>query len=101
MNIKARRKELGITQEKLAELVNLSYQMVKDIEGCRTWVSDTTLQSLAKVLEVEVYELLYPRPSTGAIDQNYDFFSHLVGRFHTTIKADIEQRMDEFFGKLL
>jgi hypothetical protein len=41
-NIKVRRSELGLTQEKLAEMVDLSYQMLHDIEGCRTWVSDKT-----------------------------------------------------------
>jgi transcriptional regulator with XRE-family HTH domain len=99
-NIKARRGELGFTQEKLAELVNVSYQMIHDIEGCRTWVSDKTLQSLSAALEVDIYELLCP-PAAGHTDRHKGQFSPpLVERLHKTIKSDIDRRLDEFFGKL-
>ena len=59
-NIKKERKKLGLTQEKLAEIAGLSAQTVNDIEGCRMWVSDKTITRLARVLNVEVYELLVP-----------------------------------------
>ncbi|GHT98457.1 hypothetical protein FACS1894142_4800 [Spirochaetia bacterium] len=98
-NIKVRRTELGLTQEKLAELVDVSYQMVHDIEGCRTWVSDKTLQNLSKALGVEIYELLCPPSTHGAYDQRGDFCLHLVERLHKTMKSDIDRRLDEFFGK--
>ena len=57
-NIKVKRGELGLTQEKLAELVNVSYQMIHDIEGRRTWVNNKTLQSLSKASRVEIFEFL-------------------------------------------
>jgi len=95
-NIKVKRKELGFTQEKLAELVDVSYQMVHDIEGCRTWVSDKTLQGLSKALEVEIYELLCPPPKNIA---NNHFNPHLVEQLHKTIKSDIDRRLNNFFGK--
>jgi transcriptional regulator with XRE-family HTH domain len=99
-NIKARRSELGLTQEKLAELVDVSYQMIHDIEGCRTWVSDRTLQNLSAALGVDTYELLCP-PATGhAADQNVKLSPRLVKRLHNTMKSDIDRRLDEFFGKL-
>jgi transcriptional regulator with XRE-family HTH domain len=99
-NIKARRSELGFTQEKLAELVNVSYQMIHDIEGCRTWVSDKTLQNLSTALELDIYELLCP-PAAGHTDKHKgQFRPHLVERLHKTIKSDIDRRLDEFFGKL-
>ncbi|MDR3172232.1 MAG: helix-turn-helix domain-containing protein [Treponema sp.] len=44
------RKELHISQEKLAELADVSVQMVKQIEGRQTWVSDTMLDKLARAL---------------------------------------------------
>jgi transcriptional regulator with XRE-family HTH domain len=59
-NIKQQRKILALTQEKLAESANLSPNMVNDIEGCRTWVSDKTILKLAKALKLEVYQLLIP-----------------------------------------
>jgi len=99
-NIKARRSELGLTQEKLAELVDVSYQMLHDIEGCRTWVSDKTLQNLSAALEVDMYELLYPPATDRAGDKKSELPPHLVERLHKTMKADVDRRLDDFFGKL-
>ena len=99
INIKARRSELGLTQEKLAELVAVSYQMIHDIEGCRTWVSDKTLQNLSTALEVDMYELLCP-PADRVNEQKDELNPHLVERLHKTMKSDIDRRLDEFFGKL-
>jgi len=99
-NIKTKRSELGFTQEKLAELVAVSYQMIHDIEGCRTWVSDKTLQSLSVALEVDMYELLCPPAVGRSNDQKGEWNPNLVERLHKTIKSDIDRRLDEFFGKL-
>jgi transcriptional regulator with XRE-family HTH domain len=59
-NIKKQRAILGITQEKLAEKADISANMMNDIEGCRTWVSDKTLIRLANALETEIFRLLLP-----------------------------------------
>jgi transcriptional regulator with XRE-family HTH domain len=59
-NLKNRRSILGITQEKLAENAEISVNMVNDIEGCRTWVSDKTLIRLAAALKTEVWSLFLP-----------------------------------------
>jgi transcriptional regulator with XRE-family HTH domain len=99
-NIKAKRSELGLTQEKLAELVDVSYQMIHDIEGCRTWVSDKTLQRLSEALEVDAYELLCPPAADTANVQKGELSRHLIERLHKTMKSDIDRRLDEFFGKL-
>jgi transcriptional regulator with XRE-family HTH domain len=59
-NIKKQREFLGITQEKLAEKAGMSANMVNDIEGCRSWISDKTLVKLASALKVETYRLFIP-----------------------------------------
>jgi transcriptional regulator with XRE-family HTH domain len=59
-NIKKYRKNLGYSQEKLAEKAGLSAQTLNDIEGCRRWVSATTMTKLAKALHVAEYQLLVP-----------------------------------------
>ncbi len=56
-NIKQRRKELGITQAKLAELADISEPYMNDIERCQTWISDKTLSKLAWALNLELHEL--------------------------------------------
>jgi transcriptional regulator with XRE-family HTH domain len=57
MNIKKHREMLGISQEKLSEKTGISTNMIKDIEGCRTWVSDKTLIKLAAALKTDIYRL--------------------------------------------
>ena len=59
-NIKKYRKYLGYSQEKLAEKADLSSQTMNDIEGCRRWVSASTLSKLAKALHIAEYQLLMP-----------------------------------------
>jgi len=59
-NLKKHREKLGFSQEKLAENAEISTMMVKDIEGCRTWVSDKTLESLATALKTDIFRLLMP-----------------------------------------
>ena len=59
-NIKIRRKQLNISQSKLAEIINMSSNYITDIENQKTWVSDSTLIKIASALGVEVYELLKP-----------------------------------------
>jgi transcriptional regulator with XRE-family HTH domain len=59
-NIKRYRKNLGYSQEKLAEKAGLSAQTLNDIEGRRRWVSATTITKLAKALHVDEYQLLIP-----------------------------------------
>jgi transcriptional regulator with XRE-family HTH domain len=59
-NLKKHRKKLGFSQEKLAESAEISTMMVKDIEACRTWVSDKTLESIATALKTDIYCLLMP-----------------------------------------
>jgi transcriptional regulator with XRE-family HTH domain len=60
LNIKNQRALLGLSQEKLAEKTGISSNMVRDIEGCRTWVSDTTLINIAAALKTDTYRLLMP-----------------------------------------
>jgi transcriptional regulator with XRE-family HTH domain len=59
-NLKKYREKLGLSQEKLAENAEISTMMVKDIEACRTWISDKTLESLASALKIDIYRLLMP-----------------------------------------
>ena len=59
-NLKKYREKLGLSQEKLAEKAKISTMMVKDIEACRTWVSDRTIESLAAALKTDIYRLLMP-----------------------------------------
>jgi transcriptional regulator with XRE-family HTH domain len=59
-NLKKHREVLRYSQEKLAEKADLSVQTIKDIEGNRRWVSDSSLYRLAKALNINVFQLFLP-----------------------------------------
>jgi transcriptional regulator with XRE-family HTH domain len=63
-NIKKHREMLGFTQEKLSEIAGISANMINDIEGFRTWVSDKTLVKLTAALQTETYRLFIPLTTT-------------------------------------
>ena len=88
MNIKRHRELLGISQEKLAEIAGISANMVKDIEGCRTWVSDKTLINLASALKTEIYRLLVP--GTICEDEIYKTVIHDLENVLQKTKKDID-----------
>ncbi|MCL2609011.1 MAG: helix-turn-helix transcriptional regulator [Treponema sp.] len=92
-NIKARREALGISQERLAELADVSVQMVRRIEGRRTWVSDRMLANLAEVLGVSAFQLLIP---AGAVNLPSDLslLSGILDNLKRNIRDDINRRFD-------
>jgi transcriptional regulator with XRE-family HTH domain len=99
-NIKARRKVLGISQEKLAELADLSVQAINSIEGCRTWVSDKTLTTLADVLGVQVCQLLSPAAALKE-EESILIFSSILGSLKQTIKDDLAAVVDTRFSHFI
>ena len=92
-NVKARRETLGISQERLAELADVSVQMIKRIEGQRTWVSDGMLANLARVLGVSAFQLLVP---VGVADSPTDtvVVSALLDNLKRNIQDDINRRFE-------
>jgi transcriptional regulator with XRE-family HTH domain len=96
-NIKAGRRDTGLSQEKLAELAGLSTQTISDIEGCRTWVSDKTLLKLSEVLNIEIFQLLVP------IDENDKkaklFLPQRIRKLRQSLKDDIDNRINRFFSQ--
>jgi len=92
-NIKARREALNISQEKLAELADVSIQMIKGIEGQRTWVSDKMLVNLAHVLGVPAFQLLIPSGGTVS-PADTALISGLLRSLRQNIHDDINSRFD-------
>ena len=63
-NIKRYRKMKGLSQEKLAEKIDISSNYLSDIETGKGWVSPFSLVKLANALEIEVFELFKPQEAT-------------------------------------
>jgi transcriptional regulator with XRE-family HTH domain len=66
-NIKEQRRILGVSQEKLAEMAGLSWQTVNSLECQRTWAGDGTLEALARVFNIETFQLLMPPETRAAL----------------------------------
>jgi transcriptional regulator with XRE-family HTH domain len=96
LNIKALRKKLGFSQEKLAEYTSLSAQTISDIEGCRTWVSDKTLERLAKVLNVDVFQLFLPTDEENGDSPKANLYNRLT-KLKISMKEDIDKRLEQFY----
>jgi transcriptional regulator with XRE-family HTH domain len=87
-NIKKQRKILGLTQERLAEAADLSSNMVNDIEGGKTWVSDKTIIKLAKALGLNAYELILPAQDAAREDRLVS--NEVVLRLKRSIDTEFE-----------
>ena len=56
-NIKENRRKKGLTQEKLAEMANMSLNYLAILELARKFPSGEMLERIAEVLEIEPHEL--------------------------------------------
>ena len=64
-NIKEKRRNKGLTQEKLAEKTGMSLQYLAMLELGKKFPSGDMLERLANTLEIETYELLAVAPSSN------------------------------------
>jgi transcriptional regulator with XRE-family HTH domain len=96
-NIKSLRKKRGLSQERLAEAAELSAQTISDIEGCRTWVSDKTLERLSQVLKVYIYQFFMPSLEDALSEDHIKavFSSHLEN-LRSDINDKIDKKLDQF-----
>ena len=98
-NLKTARQNLQITRVKLAEQAGISTPYLADIERRRTWVSDKTLQSLAKALNLSPWELIYTpdpkKPKPPPKDrQNRKQVAALVTRQKDHLTATVAASME-------
>ena len=65
--IRRRRRELGISQERLAEMLNVSYQQVQRYESGANKLNAENIQVIADILSVPITFFFFPNaPSTIA-----------------------------------
>jgi len=93
-NIKYFRAKLGLSQEKLAEITGVSDQTINDIEGCRTWVSDKTIVKIARALNIEVYQLLFPKTESEKLFP-VKVPADILHDLKNTIIEDLSKRFSE------
>lgn len=89
VNLKKIRNSQNLTQEKLAEMVDLSVQTIADIESCRTWISDKTLVKLVNSLYISPSQLFMETKDIDLLD------------LKNSLKKDILSQIDMAFQKIL
>jgi transcriptional regulator with XRE-family HTH domain len=82
----------------LAELADISIQMVKRIEGRRTWVSDTMLEKLSRALGVSAFQLLLPL-AVDALHYDTSMIDALLRNLRQNIQDDIDSRFNHLIAK--
>lgn len=91
-NIKFLREKIKISQEKLAEKMDVSKNTISDIENGKKFVHAKTLAKLANALNTEVYELFKPE---GAIPDNP---VDLLYKFKEHAKEALDNLGNEYMG---
>ena len=59
-NLKENRRKKGLTQEKLAEIADISLRYIAMLELGKSFPSGEMLEKLAKALDIQAYQLFYP-----------------------------------------
>lgn len=75
--IRDRRKELGMTQEKLAEAIGITYQQLQRYENGTSYVNTDRLQTISSVLNVPI-TYFFEEPGEGKIkimDRGFPYVS--------------------------
>jgi len=92
-NIKKHRTLKGLSQAKLAEILDISPNFISEIETGKRWVSSDTLVSFAEVLGIEVYELL--KPPQEPEDELSEFIKSYTGKAATAASEAVVRSLDE------
>ena len=100
-NIRNRRKELHLTQDRLAENADISLPYLSDIEHCKTWVSDKTLIKLAKALGKKPSDLLKENESIVQEKSIESFYADIIMSQKKQILETINNICDSTFSELL
>lgn len=80
------RKQKGLSQEKLAEMLNIATTSLSYIETGRGFMTLTTLENLSKILQVEPYEIF----QFTSINSNKEMFDFITNKLNL-IKNDSEK----------
>jgi len=98
-NIRKNRAALHISQEKLAESSDISMPHIRDIEYCKTWVSEKTLSKIAQALNLEAYELLIPeniekKEKSGNKNKPLQQTAELIKIRKRLLRKSVDESMD-------
>jgi len=88
-NLKENRRKLGLTQEKLAEMANVSLHYISMIETCNKYPKPEMVEHLAKILGIESYKLFNVEDDT---DKPLERLHHSI---INDVKIIVKEAVDE------
>jgi transcriptional regulator with XRE-family HTH domain len=92
-NLKKFRTIKGLSQAKLAEILDISPNFISEIETGKRWVSSDTLVNFADALDVEVYEFLKPPRKTE--NEMSEFIKSYTGKAAAAVSEAVVRSFDE------
>lgn len=92
-NLKRIRKAHKLTQFQLAEMIGMSEETIKNVELSRAWPSEKTLSQISEVLNIDIYHLFMPVPTSFCVSDQIK--QHLKQVISTTYKDFAESTLQE------
>ncbi|MDR0455668.1 MAG: helix-turn-helix domain-containing protein [Treponema sp.] len=108
-NLREKRRDCGFSQEKLAEMVNVSTHHIATIETARNYPTLALIERMAKALNIEIYELFIdPLSTPEEMEQLYQtvakniekLVSESMEQQYQTTAKNIEQLVGESMERL-
>ena len=94
-NLRENRRKKGLTQEKLAEMADISLRYLAMLELGNSFPSGEMLEKLANALDIQAFQLFYPTSTTeGAL---LHLEQSIVINIEKTISDTIKQTVREAF----
>ena len=97
-NIKRYRQMKGLSQEKLAEKIEISTNYLSEIETGKGWVSPFSLVKIANALEIEVFELF--KPQEAVAKDKLKTINKCLDDFSTSLKVSFEKSLKDSMRKI-
>jgi transcriptional regulator with XRE-family HTH domain len=98
LNIKRFRGRKGLSQEKLAEKMEISTNYLSDIETGKGWVSPFSLVKMANALGIEVFELF--KPSETIPESTVSLINGYLDDFSLSVKVSFEKSIEQSLKKI-
>ena len=92
-NLRENRGKKGLTQEKLAEMADISLRYLAMLENGDSFPSGEVLEKLAKALDIEAFELFYPlsTPEGALWHLEQTMIASMVTAVGTAVKESINK----------
>jgi len=98
-NLRKFRTIKGLSQAKLAEVLDISPNFISDMETGKRWLSSDTLVHLAESLDIEPFEFLKPSEVPG--EETIAFMQNYTQKASIAVSNAVVKSLDEIHKQFL